>query len=129
MVQRRVRHPALTLFDGADPGASTELRSSSLTPLQALYFMNGEFPRKCAAELAPKLFTEGTSDQIAVRRAFLLIYGRPVSPVELKESTEFLHNAASVFATHGASAAAAQTNAEQSFVQAMFSSNEFMFIE
>lgn len=129
MVQRSVRHPYLTLFDGADPGASTELRSSSLTPLQALYFMNGEFPRKCAAELAPKLFTEGTSDQIAVRRAFLLIYGRPVSPVELKESTEFLHNAASVFATHGASAAAAQTNAEQSFVQAMFSSNEFMFIE
>ncbi len=129
MVQRSVRHPYLTLFDGADPGASTELRSSSLTPLQALYFMNGDFPHKCSAELAPKLFTQGTSQETAIRRAFLLIYGRPVSQPEQKESAEFLHKAATVYAAHGASAKDAATKAEESFLQAMFSSNEFMFIE
>jgi hypothetical protein len=129
MVQRSVRHPYLTLFDGADPGASTELRSSSLTPLQALYFMNGDFPRKCAADLTPKLFTQGASQETAIRRAFLLIYGRPVSAPELKESTEFLNKAADVYTAHGANAAVAQTKAEEGFLQAMFSSNEFMFIE
>jgi len=129
MVQRSVRHPYLTLFDGADPEASTDLRSSSLTPLQALYFMNGDFPRKCAGELAPKLFTEDASESIAIRRAFLLIYGRPVSAEELKRSTTFLHDAAAVYAAHGASATAAQKGAEQSYLQAMFASNEFMFIE
>ncbi|HVU44627.1 MAG TPA: PSD1 and planctomycete cytochrome C domain-containing protein [Terracidiphilus sp.] len=129
MVQRSVRHPYLTLFDGADPGASTELRSSSLTPLQALYFMNGDFPRKCADVLTPKLFTEEASQETAIRRAFLLIYARPVSAPELKESMEFLRKAAAVYTAHGASATAAQAKSEEGFLQAMFSSNEFMFIE
>jgi mono/diheme cytochrome c family protein len=129
MVQRSVRHPYLTLFDGADPNASTELRSSSLTPLQALYFMNGDFPRDCAAELAPKLFTEGGTQQIGIRRAFLLIYGRPAGAEELKQTVDFLEKAAAVYESHGASAPVAEDKAEQGFLQAMFASNEFMFIE
>jgi hypothetical protein len=52
-----------------------------------------------------------------------------VSAPELKESMEFLRKAAAVYTAHGASATAAQTKSEEGFLQAMFSSNEFMFIE
>jgi hypothetical protein len=40
MVQRQRRHPFLALFDGADPNASTPVRSASTVPTQALYFLN-----------------------------------------------------------------------------------------
>ena len=40
MIQRIQRHPFLAIFDGADPAASTALRLTSTTPLQALFLLN-----------------------------------------------------------------------------------------
>ena len=51
-IARIRQHPYLGLFDAADPSASTASRSSNITSLQALYFMNGELPRTSAEHLA-----------------------------------------------------------------------------
>jgi mono/diheme cytochrome c family protein len=55
MVQRQRRHPFLSLFDGADPNASTPVRQTTTVPTQALYFMNDPFFHEQAAALAARL--------------------------------------------------------------------------
>ena len=40
MTQRLVKHPFLAIFDGPDTNVSTDVRSRSTVPLQALYFLN-----------------------------------------------------------------------------------------
>ena len=40
MTQRIQRHPYLAIFDGPDPSASTPVRLTSTTPLQALFLLN-----------------------------------------------------------------------------------------
>ncbi len=126
MVQRSVRGTYFTLFDGPSTNVSTEQRSSSLTPLQALYFLNAPFPERCATNLAAQLGTADEKD--SVQQAFLKIWGRPASGDELDRSLSFLHNASDTFATQAASPEARQKALTQ-FIKAMFASNEFMFIE
>jgi len=51
MTQRSRRHPYLGLFDGPDSTTSVGTRDSSITPLQSLYFLNGDFPKQCSENL------------------------------------------------------------------------------
>jgi mono/diheme cytochrome c family protein len=127
MVQRSVRGTYFTLFDGPNTNVSTEQRSNSLTPLQALYFLNGTFPERCATNLANKL---GTADEKAsVQQAFLAVWNRPANGSELDQSRSFLRKASEYFTAHGATATEAQQKALVELIRAMFASNEFMFIE
>ena len=79
MVQRTKRHPYLGLFDGADPNGSTATRAASVTPLQALYFMNAGFPKDCAKHLAGSL-TQGDAAKSQhaseITAAFQTIFNR-----------------------------------------------------
>jgi len=109
--------------------ASTEQRGASLTPLQSLYFLNGEFPRRCAAELAKTLSAPGVSDKDRIAQAFLTVYGRPPSAAETERSLAFLHTASDAYTTHGAKPLSPQQLALQELVKAMFASNEFMFVD
>ena len=52
MTQRLHRHPFLGLFDGPDTNTTTDVRSTSTVPLQALYLMNDKFMRDTAGEFA-----------------------------------------------------------------------------
>ena len=52
MTQRLHRHPFLGLFDGPDTNTTTDVRSTSTVPLQALFLMNSEFMRDTAAAFA-----------------------------------------------------------------------------
>jgi len=127
MVQRSVRSTYFTLFDGPSTNVSTEQRSNSLTPLQALYFMNAPFPERCATNLAAKL---GTSDpKESIQQAFLTIWGRSATAAEMDRSLGFIQNASNSFAAHGTAAGEAQQKALIQFLKVMFASNEFMFIE
>jgi hypothetical protein len=129
MVQRDVKLPYFTLFDGPNTNASTEQRSSSLTPLQALYFLNGTLPRRASANLTSRLFETQTTEQGRVQQAFLSILGRPPSKPELDRSISFLHNTADAYATNGPQGSTPQQGALEEFLKAMFATNEFMFIE
>ncbi len=125
MVQRTVRSTYSTLFDGPNTNVSTETRSASLTPLQSLYFLNADFPEKCAGNLASQLLTDSTTPKAQVEQAFLLIYSRPPSQAELDRSLTFLPAAVAKFSSQGASATDAQRSALTEFLKAMFASNEF----
>jgi mono/diheme cytochrome c family protein len=128
MVQRTVRLPYFTLFDGPNNNVSTEQRSNSLTPLQALYFMNADFPRRCATNLASLLLATGSSENDVIQQAFLTVYGRPPLPAESDRAAAFLHKTADVYATHGVKTPV-QPVALEELLKALFASNEFMFVE
>jgi hypothetical protein len=125
MIQRTVRLPYFNLFDGPNVNVSTDQRGASLTPLQALYFMNDPFPKRCAAAMASKL--AGGEAKVSVKEAFLTIYGRPPAPEETDRALSFLENAAGTYASHGDKDA--ERAAMTDFLKAMFASNEFMFVE
>jgi mono/diheme cytochrome c family protein len=129
MIQRTVRLPYFTLFDGPNTNVSTEQRGSSLTPLQALYFMNGDFPKKCATALTGHLFANSPSEKANVEQTFLLVYGRPPGAPEMERTAGFLRAATDSYITHGASSADSRQKAFEDFVKALFASNEFMFVE
>jgi hypothetical protein len=148
MVQRSVKHPYMTLFDGADPNASTAQRNSSLTPLQALYFLNAAFPKRCADHLvglldegqpasggvktekvSSKVASSGHGERNELDRAFLIIYGRLPDMGEEERSMQFVRDVSAKYLVSGADPTKARQQAMSNLIQAMFSSNEFMFIE
>jgi mono/diheme cytochrome c family protein len=150
MVQRSVKHPYMTLFDGADASTSTAQRTSSLTPLQALYFLNADFPKQCSDHLATLLEDNAASassninekvsatkdktgpemsERDRLNRAFLVIYGRLPEKAEQERSFQFTQKVYERYIAQGEDPAKARTEALSNLIQAMFSSNEFMFIE
>jgi len=129
MVQRNVKNRYMTLFDGADGLTSVDQRSTSLTPLQALYFMNADFPKKCSEHLTEELESQKVSDAEGIQRAFLLIYGRAPEKMEREQSLKFIQQMSAKLTSSGMNADQAHKEATSHLVQAMFSSNEFMFIE
>ena len=148
MVQRSVKHPYMTLFDGADANTSTAQRNSSLTPLQALYFLNAAFPKRCSDHLAElldagqpasdavktekvssRVSSDGHDEKSELDRAFMIIYGRLPDKAEQERSMQFVQQVIARYLTSGADPAKARQQAMSHLIQAMFSSNEFMFIE
>jgi len=129
MVQRSVKNRYMTLFDGPDAIASTDQRTSSLTPLQALYFMNSPFPKRCSDHLAQTLDDGKTSESVQLDRAFMDIYGRLPAKIERERSLQFIEQVKAKNIANGDTPEAAQRKAESHLYQAMFSSNEFMFVE
>jgi mono/diheme cytochrome c family protein len=133
MVQRTVRNPYLSLFDGADPNISIDKRSESLTPLQALYFLDSPFPRKCADSLTAELQKSSPgkplTEKAKIDAAFMRVLSRPATSDEEREATEFLAKAGTVYMKQSDTPEVAQQHAFSSLVQALFASNEFMFLE
>ena len=129
MVQRSVKNRYMTLFDGADGITSVDQRSSSLTPLQALYFMNADFPMKCSEHLADELDKDKLTDTQRIDHAFVVLYGRPAAAIEREQSLRFLEQMSAKYVATGMSADQAHEKATAHLMLAMFSSNEFMFIE
>jgi hypothetical protein len=129
MIQRSVRPTFFTLFDGPNTNVSTEQRTNSLTPLQALYFMNGDLPKRCAASLAAHLLSSGSPERTNIDRAFLIVYGRPAKPEENDRVANFLHSVKDAYSAYGTPSQDSYRKSFGDFLQSMFASNEFMFIE
>jgi len=157
MTQRSRRHPYLGLFDGPDSTTSVGTRDSSITPLQSLYFLNGDFPKQCSEKLADKLESDHVSTKDEINDAFLLIYGRPANKDEVVHAQEFINSVANILKEHGTpepvaassplksvalttggstepsktslSDAEAHHEAIGKFIQVLYASNEFMFLD
>ena len=89
MVQRQRSHPFLTLFDGADPNASTATRQLTTVPTQALYFLNDPFFHSQAARLAASL-TALPDDTARLRHAFRTTLQREPTDDEQTWAEDFL---------------------------------------
>ena len=90
MTQRLHRHPFLGLFDGPDTNTTTDIRSTSTVPLQALYLMNDKFMRDTAGEFADRLCHDSHDPQARIARAHELAFGRPALPQEIKQARDYV---------------------------------------
>jgi hypothetical protein len=129
MAQRFQRHPYLSIFDGADPNTSTPLRSTTITPIQALFMMNSPFVHEQADHLASRLIVAKTESQKRIDLAYQLVLGRLPSPDELHRSQIFLQQIEEKLKSSEVPAESHQQMAWTSYAGVLLSSNEFIFVE
>ena len=117
MVQRQRRHPFLSLFDGADPNATTPARQTTTVPTQALYFINDPFFHAQAAALAKKLVSLPDDDS-RITEAWRIFFQRQPSVAEAHRAKSFL-----------ASYPADNADKWTAQVRVLMASNEFLHID
>lgn len=94
-VSRTRLDPGLALFDFPDPNISTDERPVTAGPLQGLFWLNSKFVALNADALNQRLTKEAGSDPAKrISRAYLLLYGRPPAPEEVKLGVEFVSTGA-----------------------------------
>jgi len=84
-------------------------------PLQQLFVLNSEFAARQAKALATRVTAEAADDDTRIRRAFLLVYGRPPSDREARLGRDFL--------------AGGSADAWEKYAQVLLSANEFAFVD
>jgi len=129
MKQRIKGHPFLTLFDGADPNASTGVRRNTTTPTQALYLLNNPFVHENAVALAADLFKVDQDDQQRLRRAYQLTLCRPPGDSELEVSQRFVDRYQAAAVQSGTAAGDAEKQAWSALARTLLVRNEFLFVE
>ena len=117
MVQRQRRHPFLSLFDGADPNATTAARQTTTVPTQALYFINDPFFHAQADALAKKL-APLPNDDTRITEAWRILFQRHPTTAETQRTKAFL-------VSYPADNAAKWT----AHVRVLMASNEFLHID
>ena len=120
MIQRIRRHPFFSLFDGADTNASTALRGTSTTPLQALYLMNDPFVHAQAKRLAARLVVERADDAGRIGRAWQLAFGRAPSATEQAGAVDFVAKVR---------AKSSDAEAWESYARVILRTNEFIYVD
>lgn len=84
---------SLEVFDFAEPTMVIGIREESNTATQSLYLLNNSFVIEQSERFAERILDESDSTQQAVRRAFVLTYGRLPTVEEYKAAMEFLRDA------------------------------------
>ncbi len=129
MTQRLQRHPFLALFDGPDTNATTEVRTSSIVPLQALYLLNNSFVLEQARGVAQRLLHNHADDPTRLTEAYRLILGRGPSLDELNHGIEYLRGYGERAAQHGLAQDRASAESWASLAHVLLCTNEFLFID
>jgi hypothetical protein len=120
----------LALFDAADPNGVSATRNDTTVPAQALYMLNNPFVRSQAAHFAKSLLQgAGADDRARIRSAHLRAYGRPPGGAEVGEAVAYLAAYAERVRAAGKSEKDARRAAWQSYCQALFCSNEFLYLD
>ncbi len=120
MTQRLVKHPFLALFDGPDTNTSTDVRSRSTVPLQALYFLNNPFVLECARGLASRMIAAGDDAARRVALGFELTWGRAPEAGETERALRFVGDAARV---------TTDRDAWNSLARILLTANEFLYVD
>jgi hypothetical protein len=129
MTQRLVRHPYLAIFDGPDTNTSTDVRTRSTVPLQALYLMKSPFVQEQAAAFAGRLLEPGDDTAARLTRAYNLAWGRPPQPGECERAIEFLGACKASLAQSSVPAPAREKEAWTSLASVVLTANEFLYID
>ncbi len=119
-VSRHDLNPLLRLFDLPDPNITAGERTVTTVPLQQLFVLNSEFMARNAKALAAKLTAGPAPDNaLSIRKAFPLLYCRPVTDQELQLGLAFLnHDDKSEKLTRW-----------EQYAQVLLSANEFMYVD
>jgi Protein of unknown function (DUF1553)/Protein of unknown function (DUF1549)/Planctomycete cytochrome C len=129
MTQRIQRHPFLALFDGPDTNASTATRTTSTTPLQALYLMNDPFVHARARDFAKRILAERADDPARIERAYLLLFGRPPNSEEAAAASDYLARLTAKPRSGNVPPDQLSAKAWESLSRALFLSNEFVYVD
>jgi hypothetical protein len=89
MQKRNRRDPFFTLFNGADPNASTAAREVTTAPTQALFFMNDPFFHDCAEKFAKRILAHSGETASRLDFACRELFARPASDAEVAAFEEF----------------------------------------
>jgi hypothetical protein len=129
MTQRLQRHPFLALFDGPDTNHSTDKRSSSTVPLQALYLMNNPFVKEQAESLAKKLIASTSEESKRIERMVELAWGRPPGAAEVDRASLYLKQYKEELARSGAPEEKQELEVWTSYARIILTANEFVYVE
>ncbi|MBW3543199.1 MAG: PSD1 and planctomycete cytochrome C domain-containing protein [Planctomycetes bacterium] len=105
-----------TLFDAANPDASTEKRTVSTVAPQALLLLNHPFTLEQAQHLARRLLREIPGDEaVRIDRAYRLLFARPATDAEIDIARQLM--------------AAGGDTAWQDWAHVLLCTNEFVYID
>jgi cytochrome c553 len=129
MTQRLKRHPFLALFDGPDTNVSTDTRTSSTVPLQALFVLNNRWAHEQAEGLARRVLSRSSDGNSRVDLAFELTWGRPASHVELQTALRYVERYRDGLARSGVSGESQEVQAWSSLARVLLAANEFIYVD
>jgi hypothetical protein len=129
MTQRLQRHPYLALFDGPDTNHSTEKRSTSTVPLQALYLMNNDFVKTQAEGLARRLIAHTAEERSRLEQAFILAWVRPAQNAEVVKGLDYLRRYKEELIKGGAPQDKVELEAWTSYARVILTANEFLYVD
>lgn len=129
MTQRIQRHPYLAIFDGADPSTSTPARTTSTTPLQALYLLNDPFVHEQSRLVADRVCDHSSNDAERIAFAEELLFARPASPEEIAASREFLGRAQELLREQGLPSHQIERESWRAYLRSLFRLNEFVYLD
>jgi hypothetical protein len=129
-IVRNILPDVLALFDAADPNSVTALRNETTVPSQSLFLLNSQFLRDQSRHFAQRLLTDDkATDEQRLQRANELAFGRPLTANELAFAGEFLNAYLAAPATQARPELERRLTAWQSYCQALFCQNEFLYLE
>ena len=129
MTQRIQRHPYLAIFDGADPAASTPVRTTSTTPLQALYLLNDVFAHEQSKQFARRVLREAPNDGARLNRAYQLALARPAEPSEIEDGKKFLASVREKLRGDGVAGDYLEQESWCALARVIFRLNEFAYVD
>jgi hypothetical protein len=129
MTQRFQRHPYLALFDGPDTNTSTEQRTSSTVPQQALFLMNNPFMMEQAEGFARRLLGASDNQVRRIEMAYQWAWSRPPEPDEIDRAIRYLTDYARQVANANISSERRELSPWTSFARVMLSANEFLYLD
>jgi hypothetical protein len=129
MTQRFQRHPFLALFDGPDTNTTTDVRTSSTVPLQALFMMNNAFVAEQAKGFAHRVLTEVTDPRGRVGLAHRLAWSRPPTAEETQKGAAYLGAYGDELRRVGMPSEQAELEAWTSYARILLSANEFVYVD
>ena len=112
-------------FDFPDASAIADTRKETVVPTQSLYLMNNPFVDQQALAFAQRLQLVQRTRSGRICVAYLLAYGRRATENEVERASVFIDSYSSVDPERYAD----EGNAWQAFCQALFASNEFLYVE
>jgi mono/diheme cytochrome c family protein len=129
-IVRNMLPDVLALFDGADPNGVTAVRNETTVPSQSLFMLNSRLAREQSRRFAERLLADEKATHVErVRRAHELALGRTPSQEESADALAFVEAYLAAQAAQARPEAERRVSAWQSYCQALFCENEFLYCE
>jgi hypothetical protein len=129
MTQRLVRHPYLSLFDAPDTNTSTDVRTTSTVPLQALYMLNNPFVLEQAESFAKRLIAASPDPGVRITTGARMAWGRQLGVEEIRRYRDYVDGYRAESLRSSGPPAQAELAAWSSFAHALITTNEFLYVD